>query len=201
MDRIFYILMVLVCVFGKAQNHDYWLIDKETKHKNIVKDSASAVKFLDSLSQTSFFFTNLQSVNKLDRHTEIVYDKGPNFNQAEVKFSDSLVKDLGFPKVLYVKNIDSLRQKINQKYRDKGFAFNRVKTKFLKMNAKTPEIEISVVPASQRKINGFVLKGYDKVPARFMKNLEKSYLGKVYDDKNLVSINNALVGHPYILLE
>lgn len=201
MKKFWYIFLILISVVINAQKHEYWLIDKDSKEKNIVQDSATAVKFLDSLSQTSYFYTSLKSISKLSDHTEIIYDKGPNFNQAQVRFSDSLVKDLGLPKEVFVKNLDSIRLKINQKYRDKGFAFNRVKTKFVKMKDKVPEVNISVVPASQRKINGFVLKGYDNVPKKFVKNLEKAYLGKTYDDKNLVAINNSLVGHPFITLD
>jgi hypothetical protein len=33
------------------------------------------------------------------------------------------------------------------------------------------------------------MKGYVKVPKRFMKNLEKEFKGKTYDDKNLLAIN------------
>lgn len=201
MKKFWYIFLVFISVVLNAQKHEYWLIDKDSREKRIVQDSAMAVKFLDSLSQSSYFYTSLKSVNKLNDHTEITYDKGPNFNQAQVRFSDSLVKDLGLPKESFIKNLDSLRQKINQKYRDKGFAFNRVKTKFVKMKDNVPEVNISVVPASQRKINGFVLKGYNNVPAKFVKNLEKAYLGKTYDDKNLVAINSSLIGHPFITLE
>ena len=47
-----------------------------------------------------------------------------------------------------------------------------------------PSVKISVVPASQRKIDGIVFKGYTRLPKQFVKNLNKQYLGKNYDDKN-----------------
>ncbi|SKB83858.1 hypothetical protein SAMN05660477_01447 [Soonwooa buanensis] len=198
---LLYIIAIFWTVFLQAQQRDFWLIDKDTQTKNIVKDSAAAVKFLDSLAQTSYFFAKLHSVENKDQHTEIYYDKGPNFNQAQVKFSDSLQKEFNYPKEIYVKNLDSLKLKINQKYRDKGFAFNRVKTKFVEIKNDKPTIEISVVPAQQRRINSFVVRGYERVPKRFVKNLEKAYLGKVYDDKNLVAINKDLQGHTFVSLE
>ncbi len=56
------IFFVLFCVFTQAQKKQYWLIDTETKVKKKVKDSVSAVKFLDSLAQNNYFFTQLKEV-------------------------------------------------------------------------------------------------------------------------------------------
>lgn len=190
------------CVFFlQAQQHQYWLIDKTTNKKNIVKDSVAATKFLDSLSQNSFYLTQLFSVDKKKSYTEIIYDKGPNFNAAIVKFSDSLQYDFQFPKTLYIKNLDSLKQNINQKYRNKGFAFNRVKTKLIDFTNQKPTIEISVNTAKQRRINAFVVRGYERIPKRFIKNIEKNYLNQIYDDKNLMSINKDLQSHQFVVLE
>ena len=82
-----YIMAIFCTVLLQAQQRDFWLIDKDTQKRSIVKDSASAVKFLDSLAQTSYFFTKLERVEAKASNTEILYDKGPNFNQARVKFS------------------------------------------------------------------------------------------------------------------
>ena len=51
-----------------------------------------------SLAENSYFFTELKDVKQIENRTEIYYDKGPNFNKANVKFSDSLVSDLKFQK-------------------------------------------------------------------------------------------------------
>lgn len=199
------LLLFFFCAFcglTNAQKKEYWLIDKETNAKKIVSDSAKAVKFLDSLAENSYFFTELKNVKKIENRTEIYYDKGPNFNKANVKFSDSLVNDLKFQKSeIYTKNLDSLKKNINKKYRDKGFAFNRVKTKFQKMENGIPSVKISVVTASQRNIDGIVFKGYTRLPKQFVKNLNKQYLGKNYDDKNLVSMNQSLQNHQFVSLE
>ena len=190
------------CGLINAQKKEYWLIDKETKTKKIVSDSAKAVKFLDSLTENSYFFTELKDVKKIENRTEIYYDKGPNFNNANVKFSDSLVSELKLSRnQLYTKNLDSLKKNINQKYRNKGFAFNRVKTKFQKMENGIPTVNISVVTASQRKIDAIVYKGYTRLPKQFVKALNREYVGKNYEDKNLVSMNQALQNHQFVTLE
>lgn len=202
MYRFLFILAFLISFFSSAQKKEYWLIDKETNAKKIVSDSAKAVKFLDSLTENSYFFTQLKAVKKIENRTEIYYDKGPNFNKANVKFSDSLVSELKLPKnEIFIKNLDSLRKNINQRYRDKGFAFNRVKTKFEKMENGFPTVKISVITTSQRKIDAIVYKGYTRLPKQFVKNLNKEYLHKTYDDKNLVSMNQALQNHQFITLE
>jgi hypothetical protein len=53
-----------------------------------------------------------------------------------------------------------------------------VKTQFLGFENEIPKVEISVFKGDKRLINGFVLKGYTKVPKRFVKNLEKEFVGK-----------------------
>src|SRR5690606_387421 len=40
-----------------------------------------------------------------------------------------------------------------------------------------------------------------KVPKRFIKNLNREFQGKVYDDKNLIQINQSLQNHSFILLD
>lgn len=37
-----------------------------------------------------------------------------------------------------------------------------------------PQVEVSVIPGNQRKIDAFVFRGYEKLPKRFVKNLEKN---------------------------
>ncbi len=201
MKSLFHIILLFLCFFVHAQQKEYWLIDVQNNKKTIVKDSLAAVKFLDSLSQNSYYLTELKNVIKGDSKTEIYFDKGINFNEAVVKITDDIAQTSGLKSEFYTKNLDSLKNKISNDYRNTGFAFNRVKSKFLGMKNNIPQIEITVVEGDQRKINRFVLKGYEKVPKRFIQNLNKDFLGKVYDDKNLIQINQSLQNHSFILLD
>ncbi|MGZ5263585.1 MAG: hypothetical protein ACXWCF_07330, partial [Kaistella sp.] len=79
--------------------------------------------------------------------------------------------------------------------------FNRIKSKFLGMKNGIPEVELAAIKGDRRRIDGFVVKGYEKVPKRFIKNLEKGFQGKIYDDTNLVQINQSLQNHPFILVD
>lgn len=198
---VFHIFLIFFCVSLQAQEKEFWLINIQTDEKTLVKDSVSAVKFLDSLTQNNYYLTELRNVKKEANRTEIYFDTGKNFNEANVKLTEEIAKNLNLKQEFFTKNLDSLKKEINASYRARGFTFNRVKSKFLGMQQHIPHIEISVVSGEQRKINSFVIKGYGKVPKRFVKNLEKDFQGKIYADENLIRINQSLQNHPFISLE
>lgn len=195
------IIIAFICVFFKAQEKQFWLIDVQTKQKTVVKDSVAATKFLDSLSQNNYYLTELKNVKKEESTTEIYFDKGKNFNEAHVKITAETAENSKLKKEFFTKNLDSLKKEISEIYRNQGFAFNRVKAKFLGMKNDVPQVELSVIKGNQRKIDGFVIRGYEKVPKRFIKNIEKEFQGKIYDDKNLIQINQSLQNHPFVLLD
>ena len=198
---VFHIFLIFFCVSLQAQEKEFWLINIQTDEKTLVKDSVSAVKFLDSLTQNNYYLTELRNVKKEGNRTEIYFDTGKNINEANVKLPEEIAKNLNLKQEFFTKNLDSLKKEINASYRARGFTFNRVKSKFLGMQQNIPHIEISVVNGEQRKINSFVIKGYDKVPKRFVKNLEKDFQGKIYADENLIRINQSLQNHPFLSLE
>lgn len=195
------IALLFFCIFLNAQEKKYILIDIQNKKEYAKNDSVSAAKFLDSLSQNHYFFTELKEVKKTENRTEIYFDKGKNFNEAYVSVSDSISKAIKTNPEFFTKNLDSLKREINKKFIDKGYSFSRIKSKFKGLKNEIPEIEIDIIPDKKRTIDGFVLKGYEKPPKRFVKNLEKEYRGKVYDEKNLLAINKSLQNHQYVALE
>lgn len=201
LQKISFIILLFFCVFFKAQQHEFWLIDIQTQKKTLAKDSIAATKFLDSLSQNNYYLTQLTNVKKDRTKTEIYFDKGKNFNEALVKVDDEIAKNTNHANQFFTKNLDSLKKVINENYRTQGFTFNRVKSKFLRMENNIPQIEITVIKGNPRNIDGFVIKGYEKVPKRFIKNIEKEFQGKKYDDQNLLRINQSLQNHPFLLLE
>ena len=201
MKKTLYIFLIFLPFFLNSQQKQFILIDAQTKKELVKKDSLSAVKFLDSLAENNYYFTKILNVEKVEKTTKIVFDKGKNFNEAKVKFSPETAEFLKTKPEIFTKNLDSLKQVINQKYTDEGFAFNRVKTQFLGFENDVPKVEISVFKGDKRVINGFVLQGFTKVPKRFVKNLEKEFVGKTYDDNNLLKINSRLENHPFLILE
>lgn len=201
LQKISFIIFLFFCVFLKAQQHEFWLIDIQTQKKTLAKDSIEATNFLDSLSQNNYYLTQLKNVKKEGNKTEIYFDKGKNFNEAKVKIDNEIAKNVNLENQFFTKNLDSLKKIINENYRNQGFTFNRVKSKFLRMENEIPEVEIIITKGNPRNIDGFVIKGYEKVPKRFIKNIEKEFHGKKYDDQNLLRINQSLQNHPFVLLE
>ena len=201
MKKLLFLFLFLSFFSAKSQQNEYVLIDIQNDKQYVKKDSLSAIKFLDSLSQNNYFLTDLKEVKKIDNRTEIYFDKGKNFNEAYVKISDSLSKAMKSQPEFFTKNLDSLKREINKKYIEKGFVFSRIKSKFTGLKDEFPTVEISAVPEKKRTINGFVVKGYEKVPKRFIKNLEKEFTGKTYDENNLLSINQSLLNHQFVTLD
>lgn len=195
------IFFILFCTFLQAQKKHYFLIDSETNIKKKVQDSTAAVKFLDSLAQSNYFFTQLKEVKIKGDSTEITYDKGKNFNETFVSLSDSIVDKLKIERDFFTKNLDSTKKSINKKYIDDGFAFSRIKSKYKGQKNGFPIVELEINKNDKRTIDGFVVKGYTRVPKRFIKNLEKDFKGKTYDDKNLLAINKNFQNHPFVALE
>ncbi len=191
----------MVCVFFKAQQKEYILTDSQTQKQFLKKDSLSAAKFLDSLADNNYYFTKIEKVEQAENKINITFNKGKNYNQAKVLFSDEVAVFLKSKKEVLVHNLDSLKQAINQRYTAEGYAFNRVKTSFKGLQNQIPTVELTVFKGDKRNINGFVLKGYTNVPKRFVKNLEREFVGKTYDDQNLLKINSRLQNHPFVLLQ
>ncbi len=142
LKSFFHILLIFFCVSLQAQEKEFWLINIQTDEKTLVKDSVSAVKFLDSLTQNNYYLTELRNVKKEANRTEIYFDTGKNFNEANVKLTEEIAKNLHLKQEFFTKNLDSLKKEINASYRARGFTFNRVKSKFLGMQQNIPHIEI-----------------------------------------------------------
>ena len=67
----------------------------QSAEKTVVKDSLSAAKFLDSLSENHFYLTEVKNVNRINDSIIIEYNRGQNYNIAKVKLSDDIINDLG----------------------------------------------------------------------------------------------------------
>lgn len=184
----------------KAQQ-PYLLIDIQTQKSYPVKDSAAAVQFLDSLANHYYYRTQLQKVERQEGTTRLFFDKGQNFNTAEVELSANTATETRLLQKFYTKNLDSLKAAINEIYRKKGYSFSRVQTKFLGMTKNVPAVLLTAIPGRQRTIDALVIRGYDKLPSRFLKNLNREYRGKIYDDKKLAELNTNLRAHPFLFPE
>jgi len=201
LNRLYIYIFFFLPLFLFAQKKKYVLVDIQSQKKVVKKDSLSAVKFLDSLAENNYYFTQIKTVESQKDSTKIFFDKGLNYNQAFVSLPNSLAQKFKLKNQFFTKNLDSLRNVMVKKMVEEGYSFSRIKTKYLGMNQQQPKVELSFILGNQRIINGFVLKGYEKVPKRFVKNLEKEYNGKIYDARNLKEIQRSLQNHSFVTLE
>lgn len=198
-------IVILFCLFfglySFAQQKKHVLFDVETLQSFSRKDSAMAVKFLDSLVQQGYYLTEIKEVRREGDVIYIQFDKKRGYRKVEVEVSDSLAQALGCKKNFFSSNIDSLKMAWNQEFVQKGYVFNRVKTMFLGMKNEIPRVRVSIVKGEQRRINRFIIKGYEKVPNRFVKNLIKSYRSSIYTEKVLLALQRDLQNHHFVSLE
>jgi len=190
-----------LCLFSYAQQKSFVLKDIETLKETKKTDSANAAKFLDSLAENNYYFTKIVKIEEQENSVIINYDKGKNYNQAKVSVSDSLAHILKKENTFTTKNLDSLKRFINERFVEKGYTFNRIKTHYKGLENDVPNIELSVLKGNKRTIDQFVVKEYEKVPKRFIKNLEKEFKGKEYNTENISTINKRLQNHSFIGLQ
>lgn len=197
---IFWFFLFAGHVVAQTAN-TYELTDVQNNKTFTVRDSLGAVKFLDSLVQNNYYFAQIRQVKKEQNHTRIFFDKGKNFNEARVSLTAEISGANRLPETLYTKNLDSLKKKILEGYREKGYPFGRIKTEYVGMEKQIPRVRLSFLTGAQRKIDQIVIKGYEKLPPRFISNLNRDFLGKTYRDQTLSAINTALQNHPFLILE
>lgn len=194
--------IILVLYWGAlVAQKTFVLVDQQTQKSFYKKDSASAAMFLDSLVQQHYYFTKVIAVQPEVDRVKIIFNKGKNYNQALVHLSASDARLVGIPTRYRTENLDSLKKKLNQKYIDSGYTFNRVKTKYLGLENDLPEVELSVVKSSKRELTGLKTRGYYRYPKRFLIGLEKKYRGKIYNQYLLNRISQQLQAHEFVRLD
>ena len=195
MKNLWLILLLGCGLFLKAQQRTFILKDQDTQKEFIKKDSLSAVAFLDSLAQNSYYFTQVVQVENKDQSIHILFDKGKNYQNARVLLTAESADFLKLKREFVTHNIDSLKTQIALQYAQKGYAFNRVKSMYQGFENGLPKVEIYIVKGDLRKVNGIVIQGYTKSPRRFVKNLEKEFVGKPYTQEILQKLAISLRNH------
>ena len=105
MRKVYFLFFIVFLSLTNAQERKFVLIDQQNERSYIRKDSLSAVKFLDSLTQENYYYTRVTEVKKEENVTQIFFDKGRNFNEAKVQISDSLSKEILTETVFLTKNL------------------------------------------------------------------------------------------------
>lgn len=189
-----FILFILISsAFGQEKNdsvlnfYDFkpsrnqYELDFRKKADN---DSA-VVQILDSLKTIGFYTLTLDSVKGAD----IYLNKGRMYKKIWVK-NDSLFqqKEDWFA----VKNLDSLIQKVNDRYAQKGYPFTKTEIIPLGFRDGEAQVKLSLRLFASRTIDGVNVEGYKKLSKGYIKHGLGLKKGKVYNEKELKEISEKM---------
>lgn len=177
------------------------LKDIQTDKEFVRKDSLQTARFLDSLAQNRYFQIKVQKVEQEDSTITVYFDKGLDFKRIKVFPSKDLQGENNLPAEFITENLDSLRLQIAKSYSAKGYPFNRVKATFQGFRNNLPTVTINIEKGQERTIDAIVMRGYEKIAPRFVRNLQKTYRGKTADKRTLSKLNLALANHPNFSLD
>lgn len=197
-NRLFFLLLFFAAsLWGQKR----FVLREDGSHKSVIRnDSAAAARFLDSLVEAGFYEVAVLKTQPHKEGLEILYRRGRDHREAHITVSDSLAKIFRTAPEFRTRNADSLRQKWSQELAARGYSFARIKTEYQGKDHEVPRLRLSVVPGRQRTVDRLVIKDYDKIPRRFVRNLEREALAKPYTNPLLIQLQQSLQNHPYVTL-
>lgn len=157
----------------------------ESDFQKLIKNDSILYQTLDSLKTIGYYTLKLDSI----RDQNVYLNKGKMYKQIWVK-NDSVFqqKEDWFA----VKNLDSLIQKVNEKYAAKGYPFTEVK--ILPMGYKDGEAQVAlnVQLFAARTIDGVKVEGYEKLSKGYIKHGLGLKKGKIYNESELKKISERM---------
>lgn len=200
MKLILSIYCSLIFVFGFAQKKDsvlefynfnpiYKNYEKDFEKK--LKSDSTLYKSLDSLKTIGYYTLRLDSVVQ----QKIYFNKGKMYKNIWVK-NDTIFnqkKDW-----IPIQNLDSLIQKLNQKYAAKGYPFTEIKIKPLGYKEGEAMVELELKLFAARTIDGIQLNGYEKLSKGYIKHGLGLKLGKVYNEEELKKVTDRILMNPFV---
>lgn len=158
--------------------------------KKIINDS-TLYYTLDSLKNIGYYSISLDSVSG----SQVFINKGKLYKKIWVK-NDTVFnqKQEWFP----VRNLDSLIQKVNRNYAEKGYPF--VQTEILPIDYKDGEarVRLEIKLFDRRKIDGVRVTGYEKLSKGYIKHGLGLKNNRIYDEAELYKISERLAYNRFV---
>lgn len=88
----------------------------------------------------------------------------------------------------YYKVEDFLNSNL-QKLEKSGFGLSKLQLINIQKKDDYLTADLQIITNKKRNLNGFVIKGYDKFPVGYKKNLERRYKNQIFNQENLKKIN------------
>lgn len=189
-------LLGLFFVVGVQGQRRYILYDVETGEKRVRGDSVQAARFLDSLVSSHYWGTEVLGVNQGEKDLEIRYRKGARFGKVILSWGAGL-EGVSGPR--YTNNLDSVLASIQKRYDDLGYVFHQVRTRYLGRDSGYPMVRIEVEAGRGRSIDGLHYLGGVVLPGRYRQDLERRYVGRVYNPRGVLGLERELSRHPWLM--
>lgn len=124
------------------------------------------------------------------RDIEVRYSE-TNFTYSELKKISNEISDSVFK--IPIQYADAALLKLSKMKAEKGDPFSRIQlSEIEKKDNSTLKAYLNYTATSQRKIDGVVIKGYEKFPKSFIKYYAGIKKGKVFNQKKIIEQNNTL---------
>lgn len=190
-------MFLCLAIFCNAQMYRLHGIPEKIYELN---DSLSVVRTLDSLATTSYFDLKIIRTQRQNHQTDIWVETGKNYKNVRVRPESSLAKEMNWQREFVTDDISDLLKQAHKKLLSEGYAFNKVYTSVISMED-IPLVEIKADRGEQRRITGFQVRGYDKLPKRFLDNLSREFKNQIFNEKNIGKIQNILNNESMLVLE
>ena len=155
------------------------------------------------LKKNGFAFAEVNEFNRIDSLTYKVkikkYSKfefiklapyDGNFLESVNKLLD---KHLDKDKKIPLSSLDEITTKLSDFFSSKGFPFVEIKITYSKIiDSKSILGNIEIISNEARKIDGYIVKGYEKFPKKFVERFLEFKIGEKLDVKKLKSSSNSI---------
>ena len=155
------------------------------------------------LKKNGFAFAEVNEFNRIDSLTYKVkikkYSKfefiklapyDGNFLESVNKLLD---KHLDKDKKIPLSSLEEITTKLSDFFSSKGFPFVEIKITYSKIiDSKSILGNIEIISNEARKIDGYIVKGYEKFPKKFVERFLEFKIGEKLDVKKLKSSSNSI---------
>ncbi|MGB6083184.1 BamA/TamA family outer membrane protein [Moheibacter sp.] len=152
--------------------------------KRITQDSV-LYQTLDSLKSIGYYTLKLDSV----RDQNIYLNKGKMYKKIWVKNDTIFQQNEDW---FAVKNLDSLIQKVSDRYAERGFPFTEIKIKPLGYKDGEAQVALDLQLFGARTIDGVNVEGYEKLSRGYIRYGLGLKKGKIYNESELKKISERM---------
>ncbi len=164
----------------KSEKNNY-----ETDFQKRIAHDSLLYKTLDSLKTIGYYTLRLDSI----KNNEVYLNKGKMYKKIWVKNDSIFQKNEEW---FAIQNLDSLIQKVNVQYAEKGYPFTEVKISPMGYRNGEAQIALKIQLFAARTIDGVKVEGYEKLSKGYIKHGLGLKKEKIYNESELKKISERM---------